>query len=234
MTVIDFARARIAWTTHDGSRGLWRVVAVARETGGARRAWYLAAGVMAGDVYGQGRLPLQPPYSFQFAASRERHVMFRQSIEASGLQDTDASHSDTFSSIAIDAPEIEAGSVRLDGVAADGRWPLTARLSVDGASGARWSLEFPVGHINLRDEPAAWQIETGPVIVPVDLMDIVGAAKPGGLQLAFLFVNRADRADLLALGPLSGSDAGRRGFAHFARLEGVEVELFGQGVTTRV
>lgn len=232
MTVIDFARARIAWMTHDGSRGLWRVVAVARETGGAQPAWYLAAGVMAGDVYGQGPLPLQPPYAFQFAASRERHVMFRQPLEASGLQDTDAPHSDTFSSVAIDAPEIEA--VRLDAVAAESRWPLTARLSIEGASGALWSLEFPVDHINHRDQPAAWQIETGPVIVPVDLMDIVGAAKPGGLQLAFLFVNRADRADLLALGPLGGSAAGRRGFAHFARLEGVEVELFGQGGTTRV
>ena len=226
MKVIDFARARIAWTTPDGSRGLWRVVAAARETGGARQAWFLAAGVMAGDVYGQRRLPLQPPYAFQFAASRARHVMFRQPLEASDLQDTDAPHSDTFSSVAIDAPEIEADAVRLDPVAAASRWPLTARLSAAGPGGARWSLEFPVSHINLRDQPSAWQVETGPVIVPADLMDIAGAAKSGGLQLAFLFFNRADRADLLALGPLGGSAAGRRGFAHVARLEGVEVELF--------
>ena len=63
MKAIDFSRAQIAWTTHDGSRGLWRVAAAARrEDGGA--AWFLAAGVMAGDVYGQGRLPLSRPIRF--------------------------------------------------------------------------------------------------------------------------------------------------------------------------
>jgi hypothetical protein len=218
MRAIDFAHARIAWTTHDGSHGLWRVVAAARREDGEE--WYLAAGVMAGDVYGQGRLPLQPPYSFQLIASRERHVMLRETLDGASLRDTDAAHSDTFGALAVDVPEIEADAVPPAG--AGDRWPLTARLEAVGASGARWLLEFPVNHINLRDQ--AFQVETGPVVIPRDLIDVAGAAKPAGLQLAFIFFNRLDRIDLLAFGPLSNA-AGRRGFGHFARLDQVGIEL---------
>lgn len=217
MRAIDFARARIGWTTHDGSHGSWRVVAAARCEGGEH--WYLAAGVMAGDVYGAGRLPLEPPYSFQLIASRDRHVMFREPVGPSALKDTDAPNSASFRQLSIDVPDLDATPLLPDAVSG---WPLTARLSATGKSGARWVLEFPVNHINLRDEPQAFQIETGPVIVPCDLIDIAGAAKPAGLQLAFLFCSRLDRADLLGFGSLASS---RRAFALFGRLERVGIDL---------
>jgi hypothetical protein len=222
MKRIDFARARIAWTTYDGSRGLWRVSAVARRDDGAA-AWYLASEVMAGDVYGQGLLPLQPAYAFQFATSRDRHVMFREAVDAANVQDSEQPHGVSFTDVAIDVPEIEGEAVPFDRLIAQSPWPLTARLKAAGPGGVRWTLEFPVHHINLRERPQAWQIETGPVLVPCELLDIAGAAKTGGLQRAFVFFSRADQADLLAFGPVGG---GRRGFALGARLERAEVELF--------
>lgn len=91
-------------------------------------------------------------------------------------------------------------------------------------NGVRWTLEFPVNHINVRDNPSAWQVETGPVIVPCDLIDVAGATKLDGLQLAFIFFSGFDRADLLAFGPIAGGS--RRGFGHFARLEGASISLF--------
>jgi hypothetical protein len=221
MRAIDFERARVAWTTRDGSRGLWRVVAAARREDGGD-AWFLAAGVMAGDVYGKVRLPLQPAYSFQFAASRDRHVIFREPVDAADVQDSHGRHSETFEAVAIDIPEIDAAALPPDRLVAQGRWPLTARLSVAKAAGARWILEFPVNHINLRDHGGAWQVETGPIVVPCELTEIPGAARTGGLQLAFVFFNRTDRADLLAFGSLGG---GRRGFAHAGKLEDVEIAL---------
>ena len=219
MKAIDFARARIAWTTHDGSHGHWRVAAAARRDDGAE-AWYLAPAVMAGDVYGQGPLPMEPAYSYQFVASRERHVMFREPVGTPSLQDTDAPHAASFSNVAIEASEVEAEVVHLASGAARRR-PLTARIAATGASGARWQLDFPVQHINLRDAPSAFQMETGPIVVPTALIDIAGAAKPGGVQLAFVFFSRLDRADLLAFGP--GPNG--RGYRHFARLEGLKIEL---------
>jgi hypothetical protein len=220
MKLIDFDRARIVWQTHDGSHGLWRIVATARREPDGE-AWYLAPGVMAGDVYGQGRLPLQPPYSFQVIASREKHVMLREAVDAASVQDTVAPHADTFSRLIIDAPEIDAELAAP--AAAKERWPLAARVSVAGVSGVRWTLEFPVAHINLRDEPPAWQVETGPIIAPSALIDIAGAAKPGGLQLAFAFFSRPDQLDLLAFGPLG---SGRRAFRHFAQLNDAAISLF--------
>lgn len=221
MKILDFARARIAWTTHDGSHGLWGVAAAARREDG-REAWFLAAGVMAGDVYGQGRLPLQPAYSFQLAATSDRHVIFREAVGAPDLPDTDAPHSDSFSTVAIDAPEVAAQTVPVGSLIAQRPWPLTARLTAYGSSGARWTLAFPVNHLNLR-APSAWQLETGPIIVPCDTIEIGGAAKPGGVQLAFAFAARSDQVDLLGFGPTGD---GRRGFAHFARLQGVALTFF--------
>ena len=217
MKVIDFARARIAWITHDGSHGFWRVAAAARREDGTE-AWYLAPAVMAGDVYGKGRLPMEPAFSYQFITSRERHVMLREAVGVPALQDTVAPHAASFSNVAIEADEIEAEAVRLDSTA---RWPLAARITATGAGGARWLLDFPLQHINLRDKPSAFQVETGPVVVPVDLIDIPGAARPGGLQLAYIFFNRLDRVDLLGFGP----GVNGRSFRHFARLEEVKIEV---------
>jgi hypothetical protein len=220
MKLIDFDRARIVWQTRDGSHGLWRIVAAARREADGE-AWYLAPRVMAGDVYGQGRLPLQPPYSFQFIVSREKHVMLREAVDAASIQDTVAPHSDMFRTLSIEAPEIEAEAVPPP--AARERWPLAARIVAAAASGMRWTLEFPVAHINLRDDPPAWQVETGPIIVPSALIDIAGAPKPGGLQLAFAFFSRPDQLDLLAFGSLG---SGRRAFQHFARLNDAAISLF--------
>ena len=70
--VTDFDRAYLAWTTKAGSHGRWRLIASAIPVSGSGRAgeqFVLAPMVMAGDVYGTGRLPLDPPYSFQIWAS---------------------------------------------------------------------------------------------------------------------------------------------------------------------
>jgi hypothetical protein len=220
MKVIDFARARIAWTTHDGSHGFWRVAAAARREDG-EAVWFLAAGVLAGDVYGEDRLPVEPAYSFQFITSSERHVMLREPTGTGELQDTDAAHSSSFSNVAIETHEVEAEAVRFGSAASQRGWPLTARVAATGKSGARWLLDFPVNHINRKGR--AFQVETGPVIVPADLIDVAGAAKPGGLQLAFVFFNRLDRVDLLAFG---GGVKGR-GYAHFGRLDGADIFVTG-------
>ena len=148
--------------------------------------------------------------------------MLREAVDAADVRDSDAPHADAFRNVAIDAPQIDTEAVPLDRIVAQGRWPFTALLSAKGLAGKRWALEFPVNHINLRDQGEAWQVETGPVVVPCDLIDIAGAATTGGVQLAYVFFNRAGRADLLAFG-LTGE--GRRGFAHAARLEGAEIAL---------
>ena len=224
MQVVDFERARISWTTKTGVDGSWRVIATACPQDAAD-CIYLAPAVMAGNIFGAGRLPLDPPYSFQLVATRDRHAIVRED-EASGNRDNEADNAAVFSSFDIHAPRhgarlIEIGA--LDAAAVAQLWPLSARLNVRGQRGTLWSLEFPVGHISTRTGDApAFQIESGPVLIPRDTVEIADASVIGGCYLAYVFLNKTSQVDLLAWGPASKS---RRSFVRFARIEGVATEL---------
>src|SRR5689334_19590300 len=56
---IDFTRSRLVWTTKAGSNGYWRLIASASlisSTNQTLDQFVLAPAVMAGNVYGSGRL----------------------------------------------------------------------------------------------------------------------------------------------------------------------------------
>ena len=80
---LDFERANLTWVTKGNSRGRWRLIASAARWSphaGEHDRFVLAPRIMAGDVYGAGMLPLDPPYGFQIAASRAafHHARFRK------------------------------------------------------------------------------------------------------------------------------------------------------------
>jgi len=77
MQAVDFERARISWTTKAGINGSWRVIATACPQNSAD-CIYLAPAVMAGKIFGADRLPLDPPFSYQLVATRDRHAMIRE------------------------------------------------------------------------------------------------------------------------------------------------------------
>ncbi len=223
MEAIDFSRSRISWTVKaSGINGSWRIIAAACRQGSAD-CIYLAPAVMAGKIFGADRLPIEPPYSYQLFATRDRNGVIREGDAASGLSDSEGDHSAGFSSFEIHAPRhatkhlaisaLDAGSVTQ-------QWPLSARLKARGQLGELWTLEFPVSHINTR--AAEFQIETGPVLIPRDLIEIPDASIVGGCYLAYIFLNKTSQVDLLAFGP--GRDR-RRSFAHFARIGGIETEI---------
>src|SRR5690349_1322410 len=102
MQVVDFERARISWTTKSGIDGSWRVISTAYRPD-SEDFIYLAPAVMAGSIFGSDRLPLDPPYSYQLIARRDRHAIIREG-EASGNMDNEADNESTFSSFDIHAP----------------------------------------------------------------------------------------------------------------------------------
>jgi hypothetical protein len=221
MQAVDFERARISWITKDGTEGSWRVIATARPQDPAD-CIYLAPAVMAGKIFGAERLPLDPPYSYQLIATRQRHAIVRED-EVAGNMDSEADHDRTFLAFDIHAPMRPAMRLQMEDLNARvlaQDWPVSVRLSKVSPGGSMWALEFPASHINTRS--GAVQVETGPVLVPRDVIDIAGASVIGGCYLAYVFFNRPDRADLLAWGPGNHS---RRGFVRFARLDGIEAEI---------
>jgi hypothetical protein len=220
MAVIDFERACLTWITRSGSVGRWRVIASATDVSGER--FVLAPMVMAGDVYGAGQLPHDPPYSFQIWASARRHMILRDSMSASPIDDSGAENSEIFTQLEIHAPALAGPRIDLDRAAA--AWPLTARLRIFSRDGAHWFLDFPVNHINHASGQGAgvFQVETGPILVPAALA--AGVPAPGGFALAYVFFNRPNRVDLALWGPRAGH--GERAYVHFGRLDGCEIEVY--------
>jgi hypothetical protein len=241
---LDFERASLAWVTKDNSHGRWRLIASTAcwsPRAGEYNRFVLSPRIMAGDVYGTGKLPLDPPYGFQIVASPQRHVIIRDFEHDLPNRDTSDSNFEVFSDLVINAPPLECG--RLDADLLTPKtiaqvWPLTARLhaTIDGVDHL---VDFPVVHINTKQigKPAAFQIETGPVLLPAALIDNP-ALTTGGFALAFVFFNRLDRLDLAIWGPVGAAGTVQRGYVHFARWDGVVIELYGdrssQGANGRI
>jgi hypothetical protein len=226
---LDFERASLAWTTKDNSHGRWRVIASTScwlPPEGEPQHFVLSPRIMAGDVYGTGKLPLDPPYGFQIIASNERHVIIRDFEGDLSSRDTSNDNFEIFSKIVIDTPLLDTARFSPEETpeAMVQAWPLTARLRASKGA-VEHVVDFPVLHLNTR-EPGAFQVETGPVLLPAALIEDT-TLTTGGFALAFVFFNRLDRVDLALWGPASAQHSARRGYVHFARWEGVAIELYG-------
>jgi hypothetical protein len=225
MLSVDFDLARLYWRTRCGSTGAWRVIASAHPAGASDRRYVLGPQVMAGDVYGMGRLPLHPHYSYQMIAGQLRHVIWRDYGE--WQRDTAEPHEVRFTSLRIDAPLIEHRIVRSDDLGKAVVMPRSCAISATGRDRVPWLLEAPIQHINyrVRGGQTEFQVETGPILVPETLVEPGSAVCLGGFALAYLFLNRPDRADLALLQPVDANGGNRRAYASYTCLTSVEATL---------
>jgi hypothetical protein len=91
-------------------------------------------------------------------------------------------------------------------------------------------LDFPVNHINIAaiDGKNAFQVETGPILIPHSLISpIPPASVMGGFPMGYVFFNQSDRIDLVLWGPREIDNVAGREFRHYERLE-AKVTLFGK------
>ena len=227
MLILDFDRARLSWKTHPGVYGSWRLVASARPDAAEQNSsenFFLAPAVMAGQIFGSERLPMDPPYSYQVFASSERHTILREPADGSKSRHNSDLNEKTFSALEIHAPQIDADLIEIRSLREDSLsnlWPISVRLAARvGPQNDRWILEFPANHISVQN--SNFQIETGPVLLPARIKGYP-AGKPGGFVTAYLFFNRLDRADALIR---DSSNNGQRAFNYYARLEDVQIELY--------
>jgi hypothetical protein len=193
----DFTRSSVTWTTKTGSSGRWQIAAVARhrnDSGGWSAPHVLTPEVMAGDVYGSGRLPLDPPYTFRFAASPNHYLVLR-SYEDGRSADTTGLATDEFASINISIVDAgqTAGITNADELQQE--WPLAARI-VYAITDTEYVLDFPIWHISYRSSSTdpSFQVETGPILMPSRLSS---TARLGRFTTAHVLFNRPDRIDAL-------------------------------------
>jgi hypothetical protein len=234
MQVIDFQNARLNWVTLDGVHGDWTIIGSAERTAhgmASEERYVLAPSVMAGDVFGAGRLPLDPAYSYQVFASSDRHVMVRQSMDtAIAKSDTAALNAETFASLQLHLPVREAVAHSINDLRPaqiESAWPLSAKIELNAPAGDRWSVQCPVNHINTRARAPGAQIETGPVLLPEAWVPDSRADRLGGFVLAYIFCRHPGEIELLAL---ARDGRGRRDFVCFERIRNAAVALYGRGI----
>jgi hypothetical protein len=226
MRITDFHRARLEWRTADGSHGVWRVAAIAFPANDPEACFCLAPLVMAGDVYGRGRLPKDPVYSFQIAMGPSVHMIWRDFGEE--FHDTADEHGVEFEHIKVHAPRVTRAAAGLRTLGAGSQsLPLDCAIEAVARDGVRWVLEFPIHHINHRGSGSQleFQVESGPLLVPAGLVDPNSAVVNGGFALAYAFFNRLDRVDLAVMRHAGTHAAMRRDYSGYVCLDGAKIAI---------
>lgn len=185
-SAIDFARSSVTWLLPEQpSRGRFAIDAALTLADG--ETFYLGAQVFAGDVYGEGQLFRDPPYEFSAAFSSRRYRIFRDAARGASQEDSQGPLAQRFRAVEFDIASAPARV--LSPAAAKGA--LCARMRAHG-----WKLEFPVRHLNWRDD-GRYQVETGPVLAveegPGDPLD--------RLRRAYVIFSGPERAELLLDAP---------------------------------
>ncbi len=234
---MDFERAALSWVTGAGSSGHWRVVASATawsQAEGVIRQHVLAPQVLAGDVYGAGRLPLDPPYTFQVLASAQDHTILREALSEGTVSDNSAINSSVFEKLTIRDVRTTWRPLDMNDIVAcvDHVWPLSARIRARVDYGPDWLLDFPVQHFNTMHvgPTPAFQVETGPILVPNTLIENEKDSPVEDFKLAYVFFNKTNVVDLMLWSYDQGRIRTRRTFSQFKRLENVIVEIYGMAL----
>lgn len=202
---ISFAASHLHWLTRsEASHGWFQLDAHLQFTpvGAAEPLKFvLAASVPAGRMYiSTGPLLKQPPYSFQLMASPHEHTILRRPLQQGDSAistDTSQPHSELFESLQWHLV-FAAATLNQPSVLASLNTPppsLNLVLELNDAGG-QLRIEAPLRHWNHRTEPPGWQLETGPLLWPLDLQAFLAAPSTELLTTAWLHANQANRVTM--------------------------------------
>ncbi|MCP9941921.1 hypothetical protein KBY70_05910 [Cyanobium sp. ATX 6E8] len=202
---IHFAASHLHWLTRaQASHGWFQLDALLECTpAGADEAvpYVLAAHVPAGRMYAPaGPLLQQPPYSFQLIAGPSDHTILRRAVEPSGPAvpaDSSHEHQHQFQSLDWQLSIGPAEPLQPEGLALLRSPPPSLNLLLELANGhGHLRLQAPLRHWNHRADPTGWQLETGPLLWPMNLQTFLAAPSSAGLTTAWMHANRSNRVTM--------------------------------------
>jgi hypothetical protein len=202
---IHFTASHLHWLTRErASHGWFQLDALLEFTPvGADETmrYVLAAQVPAGRMYAPaGPLLQQPPYSFQMIAGPSEHTILRRSLDPAGPAvpaDSSHDHQHQFQSLAWQLSTGPAEPLQPEGLALLRSPPPCLNLLLELAHGhGHLRLQAPLRHWNHRADPTGWQLETGPMLWPVNMQAFLSAPSSSGLTTAWLHANQANRVTM--------------------------------------
>ena len=205
LQAIRFAASHLHWLTRaEGSHGWFQIDSLLDWFPAAPQQplqFVLAAAVPAGRMYASnGPLLKQPPYSFQLIAGHQEHTILRRPLDtrqSAVPADSSQPHGPTFQSLRWQLSYAAAQSLRPEALTALPSPPpsLNLLLECQHHSGLL-RLQAPLRHWNHRADPIGWQIETAPLLWPLDRLAFAEAPSSAGLTTAWLHANQAGRVSM--------------------------------------
>ena len=177
---IDFSKSSIYW--EGPSKGIFKLVSVLKissvNTLKDEDTYGLGESVLAGNMYVSDGLLKQPPYLFQVAGSNDSQTIFRTFLtelnSKKSLRRTKKNYlaNDTLrpppTEFRVDIKK-ELSDLVMDFVSIEKKFYLNNFTAIVqfNLNELNFSAEFTVNHINLKSENKMWQVETGPVLLPI-------------------------------------------------------------------
>lgn len=204
---IRFDSSHLNWLTRDGgSHGTFLVDAHLEfysSYNGKLSSFVLGTAVAAGRMYASaGPLIKEPRYSFQIIAGEEEHAIMRrpEDPEQKGTPANSLNkNSHTFEYLNWHLSRSAAKSITVEALAGLPSPPPSMNVVMGSSCVGGWlRVETPLRHWSHRMDPIGWQIETGPMIWPIDLYAFAMDPSVFGLRTAWLHANRSDRVTISA------------------------------------
>lgn len=202
---IDFFASHLHWITLDeASHGWFQIDAILEWLPVAPQQplqFVLAAAVPAGRMYAPvGPLLKQPPYSFQLIAGPNDHTILRRPLDFSQAAvpaDSSAPHNTIFKTLTWELSRTEAQPLSPEELATLPTASPVLNLLLDWRHhGGSLRLQTPLRHWNHRSNQAGWQIETGPLLWPLDKFAFAESPSSARLTSAWLHANQMSRVTM--------------------------------------
>ncbi|HET8524052.1 MAG TPA: hypothetical protein VFL82_12525 [Thermomicrobiales bacterium] len=176
MQVVDFANSYVTFFTkaHQGeniARIQIDAVCTLVEDNGAEETFYLIAPCRSERMYRDDQLFQMPNYEFSGIFTNDECVILRTHWTSEREQPEYGRNTDRFDHVAIDirhhaqAEPLADRSAIVEATLANR--PLVARTRITRPDGKGHALlEYPIKTMNVTRNPAQYQVDTGPLIVP--------------------------------------------------------------------
>lgn len=183
-------------------------------------AFVLGGELLGGRLYASDHLVVTPTYTYKMVLSRTGHALYREYLPPKDRPDTLGENDQLFVDCrwALEAHDAERLTNAADVVRATlADRPISGFACFDlPGSKRKFSLQFPVGFFSVRDEqPPKFQAEAGPVLVPDRGFDTA----VGGLNIAHIFFNRFDEADVVLWRSTGPGESGSRFFSGVRKIK---------------
>ncbi|MFC1717135.1 hypothetical protein ACFL6S_25960 [Candidatus Poribacteria bacterium] len=224
MESCDFSRSFITFMTKDRSNNAriqveaWCVV-LDKETG-ASENYYLVASCKGEDTYGEGCLFLVPGYDFCMVYSAADFMIIRTHANAERDNTTVGDNRGHFLDVhfhieMVDAKVLESNEEIVQATL-DNRI-LNGRSEIADESGRyNATLEFPIKTMNVNDINNAYQVDTGPILLP-DFTSSKGRMVER-FQLAFVAYNQEDEAYFVIQEPVPIIEGSSEKVSHYSKV----------------